>query len=195
MPDEPQATAAMKIIRERAPRHNGALFAPHVTWLGDILVPTAARGGHASSGAAGPDTVAEAEAETEADAEADVVRRVGNIVRTSLPPHPFEIPFLRADSGERYFRCVYALCERTDLIVAANTALQREFGHDETFMPHLSLIYSNMPREERRVVAQELDADVRGMGGIRVTSVELVDTTGPPDVWRTIHTWGLPGEC
>lgn len=162
IPDAPQHSACDELIGELSATHGTVRFPPHITLLGDIWPAC---------------TVEEMRTRTE---------------RLASAMEPLTVKFARAAAGEMFYRCVYALCNEEPALVAANKAAQSEFGHNEVFMPHLSLLYSDCDREAREAVRAGVDGRVKDIGGVTVRRIELWDTTGRCEEWKMLQAWTLP---
>ena len=75
------------------------------------------------------------------------------VARIAASLEPFEVELSRITQGDRYFQCVYALCEKSDALLHARRTVAHQFSPSEQdstsgYMPHLSLGASRMPRKE-----------------------------------------------
>lgn len=64
---------------------------------------------------------------------------------------PYCISFDRVSFGSIFHQCVYILCNTEQPVMAAGAAAREEFGMDPSthYMPHLSLLYSDIGPAER----------------------------------------------
>lgn len=109
----------------------------------------------------------------------------------------FYLPFMDAvagtDPNHWKYRCVYALCDKTQpLEELRDRALEiLALTPSEPYMPHLSLAYSECALEVRKAWADKVREEVVGMRGVDVTAVELWDTTSKVEAeWSKV--WSLP---
>jgi Cyclic phosphodiesterase-like protein len=74
--------------------------------------------------------------------------------------NPIQIEFDKVAHGNIYHQCVYILCKATEELLVAGKAAKEAFGLDPSavYMPHLSLIYSDMNIENRKELAAELQS-------------------------------------
>jgi 2'-5' RNA ligase len=134
-------------------------FAPHVTL---------------ASGIAGP-------AREVASKMADLARRIP----------PFTVRLAEVDFLDEYFRCLFVRVVTTHPIMKANKVARAVFSLERQppFMPHLSLLYANLPSGvKERIVARlgrrfELEFKVSGL--------HLYLIKSEPAAWRRVARVGL----
>ena len=104
----------------------GPSFEPHVTLIGGV-------------GAVG---------------KKDQVLSVAQDLASTLKP--IEIRFDLVESGQIFHQCVYILCQKSDQLMAAGAAAKQAFGVEPApYMPHLSLLYSDIDIDQRKQIAEE----------------------------------------
>ena len=65
-------------------------------------------------------------------------------------PQPFTVELKEVASGSAFHQCVYLLAQQRPDLVGAGDAARAAFGEAPAdFMPHLSLLYSDIPRHTR----------------------------------------------
>ncbi len=134
-------------------------FEPHVTLAGGIVGP----------------------AREAASKMADLARRIP----------PFTIRLTEADCSDEYFRCLFVRVATTHPIMKASKVARAIFSLEKqpAFMPHLSLLYANLPSGvKERIVASlgrrfELEFKVNGL--------HLYLIKGEPTAWRRMARVGL----
>ncbi|KAH7624734.1 putative Cyclic phosphodiesterase [Nannochloris sp. 'desiccata'] len=101
-------------------------FFPHVTLLGGIAQPK------------------------------EQVLTIAEQIASSLKP--IQIEFDKVTYGNIYHQCVYILCKASEDLSRAGRAAKEAFNLDPStpYMPHLSLIYSDMSSSDRQALAAEL---------------------------------------
>lgn len=64
---------------------------------------------------------------------------------------PYRVSFDRVACGAAFHQCVYVLCATDAATMQAGAAARAAYGQDPAapYMPHLSLLYSDMPAEDR----------------------------------------------
>lgn len=81
---------------------------------------------------------------------------------------PYDITLLSVSCGAIYHQCVYLLCAKDVDTVAAAAAARRAYGMppppDKPYMPHLSLLYSDIDPDTRRAVAADVTRRLFGEG-------------------------------
>ena len=144
-------------------------FFPHVTVLGGIPVASEA-GIHA------------------------VTVAVGALARET---RAFSVEAPAIVAGAQFFQCVYALCQPSaplsacfESLCAALPSAPRPFP---AYMPHLSLVYGELPQSLREASAAALAASFGGQGvAFSAAALEVWDTTGPVESWRLLSSFALP---
>jgi len=103
---------------------------------------------------------------------------------------PFEINLTTAEYLDEYFRCVFILAEKTNIIMKANMEARKIFGrlHDPPYMPHLSLLYGDFDEKTKKKIIEEL-GDVSG--SFEVNSIFLFSTEGEVKDWYKVKEFPL----
>jgi 2'-5' RNA ligase len=84
---------------------------------------------------------------------------------------PFRVPLQKkVTSGERFFQCVYVLCEKPPALVGLHDAVKTSLvgltsSHvqlhlhlaNPTYMPHLSLVYGDLSAEQKKTASQHAE--------------------------------------
>jgi hypothetical protein len=182
---EPRLTS---LITSLAGKHSTVTFPPHITLLGDIRTDL------------GQGKVEEAVEKALRSSSPSFF--VGTAAASESSQH-LSVRFARAAAGSLFYRCVYALCELEPALVAANASLQAAFGHDESFMPHLSLLYGDVceSAEKTEAIRASVEAEVKEVGGVEVGRIELWETTAHlrgasthEGRWALLKAWDVMGS-
>ncbi len=130
-------------------------FAPHVTLLSGI-------------------TTSEHEALSHAAALARQLR-------------PFQIRLTEIGFLDDYFRCLFLRVAPTHAVVSAHRTAKAVFGlqNQPLFMPHLSLLYGNLPIEVKKRVVFRPSSPL----SFEVSGLHLYSVQGPPESWRAAGTF------
>jgi hypothetical protein len=100
---------------------------------------------------------------------------------------PFSIVLDRVSSGSIFHQCVYVLCNETTELMETGAAARRAFEMDSIrYMPHLSLVYSDIDPAKRLELMEEEQHRLFGDG-----SEKLEETAFVVDA---IQVWYTPGE-
>lgn len=68
----------------------------------------------------------------------------------------FSVKMTKPAAGNIFHQCVYILCERDEPLMKAAASARRAFGMDDAlsdYMPHVSLIYSDIDQDTRCVAS------------------------------------------
>jgi 2'-5' RNA ligase len=134
-------------------------FDPHVTLAGGIVGP----------------------ARDAASKMADLARQIPR----------FTVRLAVVDGLDEYFRCLFVRVAKTHTIMKANKAAREVFslGKQPTFMPHLSLLYSNLPSSVKEGIIASLGRRLELE--FRVSGLHLYLIKGEPPAWRRVASFGL----
>lgn len=100
---------------------------------------------------------------------------------------PFDLLLTKAGYRDKFYRSLFVHIKKSDeLMNAYNNALQL-FGYEEEeeYMPHLSLMYGDISREEKERILSVMGREFHIR--FEVHSLLLVKTEGKPDDWEKIH--------
>ena len=160
-----------RLIASLADEHGTRAFAPHVT-LGSFVATEAQAGAVA----------------------VEVARAIG-------PGLALEAD--RVASGDLFFQCVYVLMRESDALLGAHEEMTRALAArglapklaNPKYMPHLSLLYSDMGADARAAVAARLNAeDGAAAPGFGAGQLQLWSTTPGDklmDSWRRVLAYDL----
>jgi len=102
--------------------------------------------------------------------------------------HPFDLVMTRAGYLDTYFQSLFVHIKKSDELMNARNRAERLFDTESegSFMPHLSLLYGNLDRNEKERILNVMGREFH----IRFTvhNILLVDTTGQPENWDKIHS-------
>jgi 2'-5' RNA ligase len=159
MPTGDVARTFSRIISRLAEQYASPTFTPHVTLLGSI--------------------------ET---SEQDVITRSGALASLI---HPFTIRLTSVGYSDQYFRALFVRVDPTDALLAAYQEACKAFPKliKPDYMPHLSLLYGNLPVEVKQRGIEEIGGQFSDE--FYVESLHLYLTEGLPDAWREVRQFSL----
>jgi 2'-5' RNA ligase len=107
---------------------------------------------------------------------------------------PFTIRLTAVDYLDEYFRCLFVRVATTEPIMTANKAAREVFHLEKqpAFMPHLSLLYGNLPASVKERIIASLGRQFELE--FKVSSLHLYLTENEPAAWRRLASLGL-GLC
>lgn len=125
-------------------------------------------------------------------AEKEVCARTEALARRLAP-----VPIRLTEVGytDEYFRCLFVLAERNVELLAAHRLACECFGKPPAadFMPHLSLVYGTLSREQKERLIDEIGR--RFDVSFRADSISLCLPSGPPPHWRLRGPFPLTGNA
>lgn len=103
----------------------------------------------------------------------------------------FDVKFTRTQCSTTRHQCVFLLVEPTAEVLSLHQESVEVFDVDDgMYVPHLSLIYSDMDVEERLDLAELIDMSAFP-STVQVGELVLVKTTGPVSKWETVARYNL----
>jgi 2'-5' RNA ligase len=106
---------------------------------------------------------------------------------------PFKITLREPSYGSEYFQCLFMRAEQTPSLMNANALARRIFQKpDETYMPHLSLVYGSYPESRKQAIIRNLPPDVRTSFEVIALSLIRADSSDPQD-WHEIANCPFTG--
>jgi len=135
------------------------VFEPHVTLVGGIVGPAR-----------------------------EVVSKMKDLARR-IPP--FTARLTVVDGLDEYFRCLFVRLAATHPIMRANKAAREVFAltKQPAFMPHLSLLYGNLPLSVKEGIIASLSRQFELE--FKVNSLHLYLIKSEPAAWRHVANCGL----
>ncbi|WP_157964881.1 2'-5' RNA ligase family protein [Halorubrum sp. 48-1-W] len=98
----------------------------------------------------------------------------------------FEVSFPHTHCSTTRYQCVFLLVEPTlELLSLHESGVEAFETAGEMYVPHLSLIYSDMSLEERLELVEEIESESLPEAALFDT-VAVVETTGDAKDWETI---------
>ena len=146
-------------ILELSRQYATPAFEPHVTLAGGIVGPTR-----------------------------QVAAKMRELARR-IPP--FTVRLTAVDGLDEYFRYLFVRVATTHPIMRANKAAREVFRLEPqpAFMPHLSLLYGNLPSSVKQRIVASLG---RGYElEFKVSSLHLYLIKSEPAAWRRVASFGL----
>lgn len=104
---------------------------------------------------------------------------------------PFEIQFTMVQCSTTRHQCIFLLVEPTAELFSLHQKVVEmyELG-EQMYVPHLSLIYSDMSIEERLKIVDSIDITALP-STVQISQIALVKTTGSVPEWETIDKYNL----
>lgn len=103
----------------------------------------------------------------------------------------FDAKFSKVQCSTTRHQCVFLLVEPSIEILSLYQEATESFEVGSgMYVPHLSLIYSNMSIKERLKIVESIESSSLP-GTARIGAVALVETTGDASEWETIGTYEL----
>jgi 2'-5' RNA ligase len=104
---------------------------------------------------------------------------------------PFTVRLTEVDFLDEYFRCLFVRVATTHPIMEANKAAREVFHLEKqpTFMPHLSLLYGDLPSNVKGRIIASLGR--RYDPEFKARSLHLYLIKGAPQAWRRVARFRL----
>ena len=158
MPSGNEYEQLSAMIRKLNKAHKTPLFEPHVTLLGGLQ-----------------------------EKESGIVARTKKLAEIL---EPFTIDLTQIEYRNEYFRCLFYRVEKTtDLTNAyARTCDIFRISEGKDYMPHLSLMYGDIPRAMKEKTIAKINLHV---STFTVEHVDLVLTDGTVEDWHKVQRFAL----
>ena len=149
------ADSFQNIIRNLGETFDGPLFPPHITVIGAGAIK---------------------------GAEEQLKERVEKLAQELSP---FPIHFTGIEFEDVWHRCLFLRAEKSAALVDLHNQASEMFGKtpSTSYMPHLSLLYGEFPREEKPKMAESI-------GGYpdscTIDRLALYNVTGMPNEWSQV---------
>lgn len=124
------------------------------------------------------------------NAPADII--LGKLDQITQHAKPVDVQLGKIGFKDNLFQSFFARVENDD-ILSLRRPCEQAFGNPmmEDFMPHLSLMYHELPEKEKETLAEELGGRIEY--SFQATQIHLVSTAGDPEEWKEIKTQPLNG--
>lgn len=139
--------------------YNAPTFEPHLNLLGDIL-----------------------------GSEAETIAKTGELSRLI---HPLAIKLVEPSYGKRFFKCVFIRAEKTKELMEANVLAREIFArqNDESFDPHVSIMYGDQFSEE---IKKEAIAKIgNSRWNFSAKTLYLTTAGDIPEEWQVVKEFEL----
>ena len=101
---------------------------------------------------------------------------------------PFNIILSEPSYRTEYFQCLFMRVEQTPALMSANAVVRRVFQKpDETYMPHLSLVYGSYPPSRKKAIIRNLPSVLQTSFEVTALSLIRADSSDPKE-WHEIAT-------
>ena len=122
----------------------------------------------------------------------ELVANTLKFIESAATLKPILVEVHVATSRARFYQCVYLLAKLTDrlrkLHELARVSLQDTPTKSQSFMPHMSIVYGDIPLQARIEVVATIEPRYKETMFL-VQEMQLWRTEGPPDAWHQISTF------
>lgn len=156
VPAEPARAALTAVIRRLAEQYNAPTFEPHVTVYGGCL--------------------------TDGDAMCELL----DTIVTNVPPLTLTVKEL--DWTDEFFKTLFIAFESSDELADLCERMRRGLSRPAPYylQPHLSLLYKQMPTDQKRRIIAGLDPPP---SRITCDEARIVSPANPTAAWRDVASW------
>ncbi|MEM0200904.1 MAG: hypothetical protein QXD23_00685 [Candidatus Micrarchaeaceae archaeon] len=104
----------------------------------------------------------------------------------------FEMEVINVDQDNKYFKCLFLSLKISEEFKEAIKISEKLFkGEQPEVNPHLSLIYGNMPENERKELVISLSKELKDIKKIKIKKVKLYITKGSVYTWKELASISL----
>lgn len=104
---------------------------------------------------------------------------------------PLEIELTKVDYLDEYFRCLFIHVKETEPVTEANAKARKIFNRqkDPKYMPHLSLLYGNLPPAIKEKIIAEIGREFNL--GFKAESIWIITHNGVVGDWQYVKEFPL----
>lgn len=159
MPEEPVYSELAGVILALSRERSTPAFEPHVTLLAGITAP-----------------------------EQDTISLCAKLAGLLSP---LEVQLATIDFLDEYYRSIFVRVAETAALMRSNRKTREVFGlpGQPPYMPHLSLLYGDVPLDVKKAIAAKLGSQLAR--SFQASSVHLYFVAGPVSRWRRVGTFDL----
>ena len=159
MPSGEAYTKLKNLISQLSEKYSTPVFEPHVTLIGSVLGP-----------------------------EDEILSKTSKLASVI---EPYRIKLRKIGYLDEYTKWLFIKAEKTDEVMNANLKARDIFNRqdDSEYMPHLSLMYSNLPLKIREEIITEIGEESNIT--FDVGAIHLFSTTGEPKEWYRVKEFAL----
>jgi 2'-5' RNA ligase len=161
VPPLPERARLSDLIDHLSTEHSTPPFRPHVTVLGDLTSP-----------------------------EREMLSRTSALAMLLTP---FTIRLGSVSYSDDYFRSLYVEIEESDELARAHREAARLFGiaAEEEYLPHLSLMYGQVPVTAKEDIIRSIEADLPDAFDVGRVHMVLSSSLIPPRDWRSLREFAF----
>lgn len=106
---------------------------------------------------------------------------------------PFEIVLTKAGYSDSFYQSLFVKVDPGEELLTARQRAEKLFEYDgeKSYMPHLSLLYGDLEREEKERILNVMGREFHLR--FPINSLLLIRTDGLPDKWEHVHTADFSG--
>ena len=107
---------------------------------------------------------------------------------------PLRMHYAKIGYLDEYFKCLFIRVKKTHNLMQGHMRAREifEWQSEAEYMPHLSLVYGNLPSMTKKEIVSDLRRNLRPIG-FDVKTVQLVVTEGQPKEWTLMKELRLKG--
>ncbi len=104
---------------------------------------------------------------------------------------PFVVQLGEVGRLDEFYRCLFIRVQETEPVMKANAQARKVFQResDDKYMPHLSLLYGNLPPAVKEEIMAQIGRRFRR--SFPVDRIHLVSTQGEPKDWYHLGEFAL----
>lgn len=151
------------MIKSISRKYNAPEFKPHVTLIGNISAP-----------------------------EGEVIKQASFLAEKLKPQH---VRFGKVGQSDEFFKAIFVGIEDAPRIIAVNNTARKIFKMQKNpkYIPHLSIMYSNLPNKTKKRIIKEYDIKnaVTRLKSFTIKRMVLYSTKGRIEKWRKMKEFKL----
>ncbi|MFA4819610.1 MAG: 2'-5' RNA ligase family protein [Candidatus Aenigmatarchaeota archaeon] len=115
---------------------------------------------------------------------------IENTRKISKSIEPFKVSLNNVDYTDRFYQCIFVRCKKTRELMKSNRTAQNIFDTNNSYMPHLSLMYGNFPPSLKEKIIKKIGKKIDVV--FEVDYIYLIRGESPnPKDWHIIKKFRL----
>jgi 2'-5' RNA ligase len=118
------------------------------------------------------------------------------VKEAALNDNKLSLSLQPAQAGTHYYQSVLAPVTSDEALSRLREVCEKAFQWEGkgVYFPHLSLLYGDLDKERRDVLAQKVNEEMTLEGNVEIEEIAVVDCTGTADQWKTVATVSLSSK-
>lgn len=119
--------------------------------------------------------------------EEDILCRIIPFINTT---HTFKVELTNIAYHHDYYKCLFLKVKESEILLKIHAQAAKIFSIPEKeFMPHLSIMYGNLEKDEKDKITKEID--IMMPINLNIKFIRITSVNGTPMNWYTVREFSL----